>query len=81
MAVFTLEDEQLVWHLSVCCEFMSYCRRLVRHDRQIVLEKSSFQTARYQTICSSKILFVPLIHQTKCSSETICSSPSVTTKL
>ena len=31
---------------------MSYCCRLVRLDGQIVWEKSSFQTAKYQTICS-----------------------------
>ena len=54
MAVFTLEDEQIVWkdkssgNLSVWCEFMSHCRRPIRLDGQIVWEKSSFQT-----ICSS----------------------------
>ena len=67
-------DGQIVWHLSVWCEFMSYCSRLVRLDGQIVWEKSSFQTAKYQTICSSKNLFVPFSHQTICPSETICPS-------
>ena len=74
MAVFTLEDEQIVWNLSVWCEFMPYCRGLVRLDRQIVLAKSSFQTAKYQTVCLSKKLFVPFAHQANCSSETTCPS-------
>ena len=51
--------------------FMSYCPRLVPLDGQIVLEKSSFQTDKYQTICSSKNLFVPFAHQTIRLSETI----------
>ena len=46
---------------------MSYCRRLVRLDGQIVLEKSSFQTDICQTICSSKNLFVPFAHQQRVS--------------
>ena len=75
MAVFTLEDEQIiVWHLSVRCEFMSYCRRLVR---TVFTDKSSFQTAKYQRICSSKYLFILFAHQTICSSETIRPSSSV----
>ena len=116
-------DGQIVWHLSVWCEFMSYCGRLVHLDGQIVfpddqisdglfvekfvrpvcssdnglfhtrgrtnrlafvrlmwiyvvvsstcscrrtnrLGKSSFQTAKSQTVCSSKNLFVPFAHQT-----------------
>ena len=57
MAIFALGwtnhlDRQMVWHLSIWCEFMLYCRRLVRLDDQIVFEKSSFQTAKYQMICS-----------------------------
>ena len=74
MAVFTLEDEQIIWHLSVWCEFMLYYRRLVHLDGQIIWEKSSFQTAKYETICSPKNLFVPFSHQTICSSGTICLS-------
>ena len=46
-----LLDGQIVWHLSVWCEFMSYRRWLVCQDWQIIWEKSSFQTAEYQTIC------------------------------
>ena len=67
-------DRQIIWHLSVWFEFMSYCRLLVRLDKQIVWEKSSFQTAKYQTICSSKNLFVPFSHETICSSEMIWPS-------
>ena len=74
MAVFTLGDEQIVWQLTIWCEFMSYCRRLVRLDGQVVSEKSSFQTDKFQTICSSKNLFVPFAHQTNSSSQTICPS-------
>ena len=66
-------------HLTVWCQFKSYCRRLVRLDGQIVFKKSSFRTAKYQTICSSKNLFVPFSHQTICPSETICPSSSVKT--
>ena len=44
-------DGQIVWHFSVWCEFMSYCRWLVRLDGQIVWEKSS---SRRPNICSSK---------------------------
>ena len=51
-----------------------YCRRLVHLDGQVVWEKSSFQTAKYQTIFSLKSLFVPFAHQTICSYETICPS-------
>jgi len=64
LAVFTLEDGQIVWHLTVCCEFMSYCRRLVRLDGQVVWEKWSFPTDKFQTICSTKNLFDPFAHET-----------------
>lgn len=47
MAVFTLEDKHIVWHLFVWCQFTSYYCRLVHLDRQIVWEKSSFQTTKY----------------------------------
>ena len=42
LAVFTLDDEQIIWHLSVWCEFMSYFRRFVRLDGQIFFEKIVF---------------------------------------
>ena len=74
LTVFTLEDEQIVWHLTVWCELVSYCRRLVRLDGQVVWEKSSFQTDKFQTIFSLRNLFDPFAHQTICSSETICPS-------
>ena len=66
LAVFTLEDEQIVWHLSVWCEFMPYCCRLVRANR---LGKIVFPDGQI-----SDDLFVPFAHQTSCSSETICPS-------
>ena len=69
MAVVTQEDEQIVWRdrsSGICPSDvnLSNCPRLVRFDGQIVLEKSSFQTEKYQTICSLKNLFVPFAHQT-----------------
>ena len=60
-------DGQIVWHLFVWCEFMSYFVSTGKSPR----EKSSFQTDKYQTICSSKNLFVPFAHQTIRLSETI----------
>ena len=60
MAVFTLEDEQIVWHLSVWCEFMSHCRRLIRLDGQIVLKKSSVPFA-HQTTCPSRRFVRPIV--------------------
>ena len=75
VAVFTLEDEQIIWtnkSSSICPSDVNLCRTVVdlfRLDGQIVLEKSSFQTTKYQTIWSSKHLFVPFAHQTICSSE------------
>ena len=68
-------DGQIVWHLSVWCEFMSHSHWLVRLGGQIVLEKLSFQTPKYQMICSLKNLFVP--HLMICLSEMICPSSSV----
>ena len=78
-------EGHIIWHLSVWYELMSYCRRLVCLDGQIIREKSSFQTAKYQTICSSKNFFVPFSHQMilfawdDLSVQTICSSSSVKT--
>ena len=53
MAVFTLEDEQIVWtdnSYGIWPSDMNLCRtgrrRLVRLDGKIVLEKLSFQTAK-----------------------------------
>ena len=60
--------------LTVWCEFKSYCCRLVRLDGQIVFKKPSFQTAKYQTICPSKNLFVPFSHQTICPSSSVKTS-------
>ena len=54
-------DRQIVGHLSFWCEFMSYCRWLIRLAGQIVLEKSSL----------SADLFVLFAHRMICSSETI----------
>ena len=64
-------DRQIVWHLSVRCEYKSNCRRLIRLGWQIVLQKWSFQTVKYQMICSSKNLFVLFAHQTICSSSSV----------
>ena len=46
------------------CEFMSYCRRLVRLDWQIVFPDGQI----------SDDLFVTFAHQTICLSETFCPS-------
>ena len=43
-------------------------------ERQIILEKSSFQMAKYQTICSSKNLFILFASDITCSSEMVCLS-------
>ena len=70
MTVFTLEDEQIVWtdkSSGICPSDVNSCRTVVDlffSTDNIVWEKSSFQMAKYQTICSS---------------ETICSSSSVKT--
>lgn len=54
----------------ISCVNLSYCCLLVRLEWQIVLEKSSLQTEKYQAICQSKNLTVTFAHQTICSSET-----------
>ena len=61
-------------HLTVWCEFMSYCRQLVRLDVQLVLKKIVSPDGQI-----SDDLFVPFAHQTIGSSETIGSSSSVKT--
>ena len=51
-------DGQIAWLLSVWCQFMSYCRRVVRLVRQIIWKKTFFQTTKYQT----KNVFFPFAH-------------------
>ena len=94
MAIFTLEDKQIIWtnklymHMSIWCEFMSYCHWLVRLDRQIIWENHLSRRPNIRQfvcpkICSSRCH----IRQTRtiCSSEndlsvqTIFSSSSVKT--
>ena len=84
LAVFTLEDEQIVWHLSVWCEFMPYCRRLVRANRlgKIVfpdgqISDDLFVEVFVRPVCTPDQLFV----WDDLSVQTICSSSSVKTAL
>ena len=78
MAVFTLEDEQIVWKGKTCDIFPSevnLCRHTVV-NLFILTGKSSWKNRLSRRsnimICSSKNLFVPFAHQTICSSEAIC---------
>ena len=56
MSVFTLEDKQIVWHLSIWCEFVPYCHRLVCLDGQIVWEKLSFQMVKSDDLFIEKFV-------------------------
>ena len=59
---------RLMWSYVVLSSRCSYL------DGKIVLEKSSFQTAKYQTSCSSKNLFVSFAYETIYPSGTIYPS-------
>ena len=73
-------DGQNVWHLSVWCEFMSYCCRLVGLDEQMVfpdgqISDNLFVEKFVRPIFTSGDLFV----WDDLSVQTFCSSSSVKT--
>ena len=85
LAVFTLEDEQIVWtekSFGIFPSNVNLCRTVV--NLFVSTGKSSWKnrlsrrsnTRRFVrgNICSWKYLFVPFAHQTICSSETIFPS-------
>ena len=68
---------QIVWHLSIWCEFMLYCHRLVCLDRQIVLEKFIFPDGQKSDNLFVEKFVHPVCRSDDLSLQMICSSSNV----
>ena len=75
MAIFTLEDKQIVWtdkSSGICPSDVNLCCTVIDlfvSTGKLSWKNSSFQMAKNQTICSSKNLFILFADQMICPSK------------